>query len=41
MGEGTRREAFKKISEGYKVHIFDESYVSYINKGKGWRRNKG
>ncbi|AAK41945.1 Second ORF in transposon ISC1078 [Saccharolobus solfataricus P2] len=41
MGEGTRGEAFKKIREGYKVHIFDESYVSYINKGKGWMKVGG
>jgi hypothetical protein len=23
------------------VHIFDESYISYINKGKGWMKVGG
>ncbi len=41
MGQGARGEAFKKIGEGYRVHIYDESYVSPVNKGKGWMKVGG
>jgi transposase len=27
---------FKKMNEGCAVHVFDESYISQANKGRGW-----